>query len=79
MKPTGNDSYELTTGKVIHPNNGIIGLREVEGFKIFEGYDGSWITESEEDEPELIELTNEEVKEIALYMSELWLKFYTKL
>lgn len=77
MKLTNKDSYLLSTGKLIHPNRGIIGLTEAEeGLKIYEGYDGTWITENQIEgtgwTKDNIELTNEEVKEIALYMSKLW-------
>lgn len=67
-----NDSYKLNTGKMIHPNMGIIGLTEYEGFKIYEGYDGTWATKKDGFYQDVIELTNEEQKEIALYMSDLW-------
>lgn len=72
-----SESYELSTGKLIHPNRGIIGLTEYGGFKIYEGYDGTWTTEEEAFDEEYIELTNAELtnaeqKEIALYMSDLW-------
>lgn len=67
-----NDSYKLSTGKIIHPNNGIIGLSEVDGFKVYEGYDGSWSTEDTAYDQEDVDLTNTELKEIALYMSNLW-------
>jgi hypothetical protein len=67
------DSYKLSTGKLIHPNKGIIGLTEYEGFKIYEGYDGTWLTENEVYDKIFVELTNNEQKEIALYMSNLWL------
>ncbi len=66
------DSYKLSTGKIIHPNRGIIGLREHEGFKIYEGYDGSWTTKENAFDEDDIELTDSELKEIALYMSDLW-------
>lgn len=77
MKLTNKDSYLLSTGKLIHPNRGIIGLTEAEeGLKIYEGYDGDWVIESEIEgsayTKDNIELTNEEVREIAEYMSKLW-------
>lgn len=77
MELINKDSYELSTGKVIHPNRGIIGLTEAEeGLRIYEGYDGNWIVESEIEgsayTKDNIELTNEEVREIAIYMSKLW-------
>ena len=70
-----SEGYKLSTGKTIDPNNGIIGLTETKGFKIYEGYDGTYITEKEAIDEDDIELTNEELKEIALYMSQLWLKY----
>lgn len=84
MELVNRDEYILSTGKKIMPHKGIIGLTEEGGeFKIYEGYDGSWIAENEikgtgytKDD---IELTNEELKEIALYMSELWRKFASEL
>ena len=75
-----DDEYILTTGKRIYPNRGIIGLTEVGGeFKIYEGYDGTWLTEGEVNQNNAyseddIELTNAEVEEIATYMSWRWLK-----
>ena len=64
------DSYRLSTGKMIHPNRGIIGLTEVDGLKIYEGYDGTWTTEeSAFEDPEL---TRDEIREIASYMRDLW-------
>lgn len=73
------ESYKLSTGKVIHPNRGIIGISEVENLKIYEGYDGSYTTMDDIYKGGFlnkhnIDLTNEELKEIALYMSEVWLK-----
>ncbi len=79
MKLIDKDSYLLSTGKTIHPNKGIIGLTEVEEFKIYEGYDGTWTTEDEVVEKEFIDLTNEELKEIAFYMAELWDKYLKQL
>lgn len=79
MKIINRHSYLLSTGKEMHPNRGIIGLTETEGLKIYEGYDGSWTTEKEALEDEDIELTNKELKEIALYMSQLWHKFASEL
>ena len=68
-----NDSYKLSTGKLIHPNRGIIGITEHEiGYKIYEGYDGSWTTKDDAFDEDDIELTDIELKEIALYMSDLW-------
>lgn len=79
MKLINTDSYLLSTGKEIHPNCGIIGLTEVKGLKIYEGYDGSWIAENEIEgtayTKDDIELTNKELKEIALYMRDLWNRF----
>lgn len=79
MKLISKGNYLLNTGKEIYPNRGIIGLTETEGLKIYEGYDGSWITENEVIDEEDIELTNKELKEIALYMSKLWHKFASEL
>lgn len=74
MKLIGK-GYKLSTGKIITPNNGIIGLTEINGFEISEGYDGTYITEKEAAFQEDIELTNQELKEIALYMSQLWMNY----
>lgn len=74
-KIKNSDGYELSTGKRIYPNKGIIGLTEYKGFKIYEGYDGSWLTEDEVSD-EFIELTMIEIKEIALYMINIWNEFY---
>lgn len=70
MKRIGED-YELSNGNIIKPHKGIIGLKEVNGFEIFEGYDGSWGKEPDEWQY----LNDEELKEIALYMSNLWLEY----
>ena len=74
------EGYKLSTGKVIEPNNGFIGLSEKDGFDLCEGYDGYYFTEKylilEDENPDL---TNEEVKEIAIYMSKLWMKYYNSL
>ena len=69
-----NDSYKLSTGKFIHPNNGIIGLTECDDLKIYEGYDGTWTTKDEAFNEDDIDLTDVERTEIALYMSDLWRK-----
>jgi hypothetical protein len=74
------DGYILNSGKVIWPNRGIIGLAErPDGYEIFEGYDGSWITETDGYDEECIELKNSDLKEIALYMSDLWADWANKL
>lgn len=78
MKLINEDSYLLSTGKTIHPTRGIIGLTEIDNkFRIYEGYDGSWTIEDDlyEGCPLEAELTNEELQEIALHMSGLWLKW----
>jgi hypothetical protein len=81
MRKLTEESYELSTGKVIYPNCGIIGLseNEVNGFSITEGYDGYFMYPASEDHydtPDLTpDLTADEAKELALYMSELWLRF----
>lgn len=67
------DGYKLTTGKKIYPNKGILGISECdERFRIYEGYDGFWTTEEDAFYKDEIELTNVELKEIALYTAELW-------
>ena len=69
--------YRLSTGKIIDPNRGIIGLSETdqEGYIISEGYDSEYLTKSTYWNDEGIDLTNEELKEIALYMSKMWLEY----
>ena len=73
------DTYKLSTGKEIHPNCGIIGISEDSEFHIFEGYDGSYNIESDDVDPEFVDLTKEEGKEIALYMSSVWQKLADRL
>jgi len=74
MKRINEDSYLLSTGKEISPKCGIIGLKEVSGFGIFEGYDGQLNIEDKEGLFQH-DITKEEAKEIALYMVEMWKRF----
>jgi hypothetical protein len=89
MKLQGRDTYALSTGRLIHANRGILGLRPgpVEPWetRITEGYDGDIEpgarVQADNDEQWLTEnpeqriLTAEERKEIAEYMSEQWMKW----
>ena len=72
MERISENEFKLSTGKVIVANNGILGITENNPTLIYEGYDGYLATEKFEPDPEEVDLTNEEVKELADYMVNLW-------
>lgn len=73
--------YELSTGKVINPYNGIIGINSE--LRICGGKDSDFYTDKEIENYDLSPpssgdseyLTNAECVELADYMVELWEKF----
>ena len=81
--------YEMSSGNTVYANHGIFGLAiNNDRFTMYEGYDSRLRTEYDlyeiygEDCGEWgceAEINNEDTKEIALYMSDLWLKLYNKL
>lgn len=80
MELQGN-KYILSTGKVLDPYGGFIGLSEVNNFEVSEGFDSTFTLEKDilNNEEFLsmddVDFTNQELKEIANYMSELWKRF----
>lgn len=68
-----DDTYRISTGKEFYANRGILGLNieedKVFGSYLYDGYDGfNWTDGSKNS----LELTQEERKEIADYMINLW-------
>lgn len=66
LLPSG-DSYELSSGKIVYANEGILGLAPGSN-DLFEGYDG-WL--ADRNDP----LTAEEKVEIADFMIAMWQKY----
>lgn len=63
--------FVLSTGKKIYANAGILGLSaETKESSLFQGYDSIYDTSNEEECS--FNLTQEERKEIAEYMIDLW-------
>jgi hypothetical protein len=85
VKRTGDDSYELSTGRQIDANNGLIGLRrdpETNQFLLSEGYDSIALIgyAADKNEPDVWdEWTAAELAELADFMIEEWQRFKNEL
>lgn len=80
MKKISTESFQLSTGKIIHPNEGIIGIADYDGkYRIFGGYDDEFWTRLDTKDEKYVDLTDDEAKEIAVYMITLWTKFISTL
>lgn len=72
------DGYQLSTGREIYANRGILGITPDDPLVCSEGYAGGvYVSESDEDclKDEEPKLTREERAEIADYMIALWQQF----
>lgn len=81
MKYIGKNKFILSSGKEIYANNGIIGISE-DSLGIYHGYDGDIfypLEEWEKEEEKKPYLNTSELKEICLYMENLWKRFYVEL
>ena len=80
MKKISGESFQLSTGKVIHPNDGIIGLGEYNGkYRIFGGFDDEFWTREDTVDDKYVDLTPAEAREVAIYMVSQWTKFASTL
>lgn len=76
MKRISDESFMLSTGKVIHPNDGVIGLAEYKGrYRLFGGFDDEFWLNQDTSHEKYADLTNAEAKEIAIFMVVQWTNF----